>query len=199
MTLTKQNTDMTKMLAEWPQHFYDTDDALTRKAALQERLRVSENAEDLERQRILDQRYDDKGNDLFMQAWLMLKIESDTKPNLLTRKGKEKVLRRYISALMLEEESSPLLTAERAHFARTLIRIFCTSRSYSTTAFGLMTMKDEWTANRIASEIDAVTRLYPSLFHAEDIFLPLREELIKAYTTMIEHGSEYWKTYIENN
>ena len=202
MTLKKQPENLNLLLEEWPFHFYETADPDLREKLIAEQIERYHLEEDTKRSEVFHSRYDFSQNepaDLFMQAWLMLKIESDTKPSFLNRASKKRILEKYAGQLHLFEANDPYLQMEWKNFAMSYIRICCENKSYGTVAFGLYTMKDEWTANKLAAEIDAVTGIYPAYFDSAKLFAPLRKAMIEAYTTMIENGEQLWQRYIETH
>ena len=90
-----------------------------------------------------------------------------------------------------ETEQAVLLT-EWENFAKVLLASCTGSKTYCSTLFGIVPIKDASVARKIAEEIDFVTRTYPQKLELADEFAPFREVMVNTYCNMIENGSSYW-------
>ena len=91
-----------------------------------------------------------------------------------------KIYQKYAEQLMVFDSPDPVLCLEWKAFAEKWIRT-CLSRQYRSAGFGVISMRDEAVAGKIAREINTVTRDIPRRFSKEDSFLPLRKILIEVY------------------
>ena len=110
----------------------------------------------------------------------------------------KKELKQYMKDLCLleyapenETEQAVLLT-EWENFAKVLLASCTGSKTYCSTLFGIVPIKDASVARKIAEEIDFVTRTYPQKLELADEFAPFREVMVNTYCNMIENGSSYW-------
>ena len=110
----------------------------------------------------------------------------------------QKELKQYMKDLCLleyapenETEQAVLLT-EWENFAKVLLASCTGSKTYCSTLFGIVPIKDASVARKIAEEIDFVTRTYPQKLELADEFAPFREVMVNTYCNMIENGSSYW-------
>ena len=78
------------------------------------------------------------------------------------------------------------------NFAKVLLASCTGSKTYCSTLFGIVPIKDASVARKIAEEIDFVTRTYPQKLELADEFAPFREVMVNTYCNMIENGSSYW-------
>ena len=185
----------------WPEHYYEIDDPVLRKQLLEEYLQ--EHPDHEESRKLLDlwnRRFSlrkNKAADRFMEAWLMLKIASQTRIGFFNRKGKEKELLKYADMLCLDDISSEM-KREWRDFARTLLISCADTRAYRTAIFGLIDLGDRITAMRIAEEFDTVSRIYPAELGYEEQFAPLREILIQTYKDILRDGESLWNEYAGN-
>ena len=109
---------------------------------------------------------------------------------------REKELRAELKELcVLDFDYDEILHAEWENFADIYLDT-CSTHSYRSTLFGIVTLKDEVVADRIASEIDTVTRLAPKQYRLEKECEKLREILIKAYISHIKDGEACWNGYL---
>ena len=164
---------------QWPDNYYQEDDPQVRKELLDGVLRNSPSEDDLRRNEILKRRYR-KNDDLFMEAWLMINMCEQDHIGILNRKRKEREFLKYAEQLMVSGSPDPVLCLEWKAFAEKWIRT-CLSRQYRSAGFGVISMRDEAVAGKIAREINTVTRDIPRRFSKEDSFLPLRKILIEVY------------------
>ena len=198
--LTKNETVRPDVFENWPDSYYEEDSLVQRKAYLEQYLNDHpDSTSDLKRHALLEKRLARKGKqetDLFIRAWMMIRICEEDRISFLNRKSKEKELRENLRQLcVLDYEMSDELIREWRDFARKYLIICCESHSYRTAAFGLIPMSDEKTALRIAREIDTVTRIVPSRFGLENACAPFRDTVIDVYCSLLENGSGYWQKY----
>ena len=192
----KKETDLTALLENWPEHYYEIDDVLLRRQLLEEH---SDDEESRQLLAMWNQRFhirNGKAADRFMEAWLMLKIASDVPVGFLNRKAKEKELLKYADLLHLGDASEKM-RREWRDFARTLLITCADTRAYRTAIFGLIDLGDKITAMRIAEEIDRVTGIYPAQLQQEELFREFRNVLIQAYQDILNHGAELWHEYLD--
>lgn len=197
MALIKETAVQTDYLENWPAHYYDITDINKREDCLSEILRISpDSADDARRLEILRKRYGrirTKRPDLFMNAWLMIKVSGNDRPTFLTRKTFAREVRSYLAALCLVDfEYSEVLREEWEDFARTCITSFANSKTYRSAVFGLMQVSDKNTALRIAHDIIDVTKTIPSWYGYEKEAEPLYHIMKNAYLSLIENGDVYW-------
>ena len=88
-------------------------------------------------------------------------------------------------------DSPPVTSNEKQKdFARRYIQLCMKSRSYGSTLLNLIPLSEESTAMKLAQEIDAVTRVYPSYFGLEEACAPLRKAIFEVFVEEIEGGEE---------
>ena len=110
----------------------------------------------------------------------------------------QKELKQYMKDLCLleyapeNETEQTILLAEWENFAKVLLASCTGSKTYCSTLFGIVPIKDASVARKIAEEIDFVTRTYPQKLELADEFAPFREVMVNTYCNMIENGSSYW-------
>ncbi len=197
MALIKETEIQTNYLENWPMHYYEIPDINLREDCLLEILNKDpDSQDDIRRLEILRKRYGKvrtKRPDLFMNAWLMIKVSGNERPSFLTRKTFARELRANLAALCLVDyEQSDVLVEEWEDFAKTCIKSFASSKTYRSAVFGLLQVGDRNTALRIASDIIEVTRTIPSWYGYEKEAEPLYHIMKNAYLRLIENGDAYW-------
>lgn len=200
MTLARKETAVKDIFADWPDSYYREESLAKRRDYIEEQLiRHPDSKEDQRRKELLDRRLLLKGKeeaDLFIRAWMMIRIMENDRISFLNRKSKEKELRENLRQLcILDYEESDELIREWRDFARKYLIICCESSSYKTVGFGLIHINSEKAAFKIAAEIDLVTRTVPSRFSLENECLPFRNTVIQIYCELLENGQEYWERY----
>ena len=186
------------IFANWPDSYYEEESLAKRRQYLNHILSEHpESVSDQNRDALLNRRYGGKDEtDLFIRAWMMIRIHEGDRITFLNRKHIEKELRHNLTQLcVLDFEMSDELIREWRDFARKYLIICCESSSYRTTAFGLIRMSNEKTALRIAAEIDQVTRVIPSKFNLEEECSAFRKTVIDVYCRLLENGEKYWNQY----
>jgi len=133
-----------------------------------------------------------------MKAWMMIKASGAAGISFFNKRHLQKELKQYMKDLCLleyapenETEQAVLLT-EWENFAKVLLASCTGSKTYCSTLFGIVPIKDASVARKIAEEIDFVTRTYPQKLELADEFAPFREVMVNTYCNMIENGSSYW-------
>lgn len=190
----QKREDTEKLKENWPEHYYEIDDVLLRKKLLEEHAGQEESRRLLELWQFRFSEKNGKASDHFMEAWLMLKIASQSKVSFLNRKGKEKEIRKYAEMLGLYNISDEM-KREWRDFARTLLISCADTRAYRTALFGMIDLGDRVTAMRIAEEIDTVTGIYPDSLACRELFQPLREVMIQTYRDILNDGNALWDEY----
>lgn len=194
-------------LSDWPAHYYEIETPKQREAylltAMEQKL---DPAHDACRLALLKKRFGTEKNgkyaDNFLHAWMMIQAASASGVSFFGKKQKEKELRRLLSDLCIIDypletnEKAEVLTAEWQNFALVFLAVCAGSKSYCSTLFGIVPVKDETVAKKIAAEIDLITRKYPALFGLEDVMLPFRQIMADTFCKKIEHGSAYWNEVI---
>lgn len=143
-------------------------------------------------------RFPDGKSDSFMRAWMMICASGASGISIFNKKHLTKELRQYMQDLcltgydLLPPEEKAQLSSEWEDFAITLFSTCVESKTYCSTLFGLIPVKDASVARKLAEEIDFVTRIYPAALSCEDDFLPFRSVMIQCYCSRIENGSAYW-------
>ncbi len=176
-------------LTRWPERYYDLSPE-ERLCALSEVLkRNPDSAEDQRRLEIHRMRYDDKGKDRFLNAWMMLK-STEAQPHGFFMKNKFiKDVTRELSRLgIAQEEPDELLKAEWRDFADTMIKMYLNSPSYRSAVFGMGSVNDRNVSFRLATEVETVTKTVPALALAEESVLPFRAILLERFTVLVPNG-----------
>lgn len=197
------STEKKDYLKDWPSHYYEIESATERLAAL-DAVRETElytPADDCRRV-LFEKRFTiDKGGrttDAFLHAWMMIKASAAAGVSFLTKRKSAKELENYMNLLLLTAEAQAdiaehgLLIAEWQDFARSFIASCVGSKSYCSTLFGFIPIKDATVAEKLAAEILLVTRDYPAQFGQADAFVPLHEIMHEAFCSMLENGETYW-------
>jgi hypothetical protein len=186
------------IFANWPDSYYEEESLAKRRQYLNQLLSLHpESVSDQNRDALLNRRYGGKDEtDLFIRAWMMIRIHENDRITFLNRKHIEKELRHNLTQLcVLDFEMSDELIREWRDFARKYLIICCESSSYRSVGFGLIHLNDEKSALKIASEIDLVTRIIPSRFSLESECQRFRDTVIQVYCGLLENGTEYWEKY----
>lgn len=189
-------------LEDWPKHYYGQDDPNKRSAYLKKYLSLHpESEDDRRREELLQKRFDLSGKepvDLFIRAWMMIRIMENDKVSFLNRKSLEKRLREQKDQLCIRNRPDDILIREWRDFARKYIIICCDSGSYRKAAFGLLNINEEKTALKIAREIDLVTRIIPLRLNLEEDFAVFRDTVIDVYCSLLKDGEEFWQKYMNS-
>lgn len=141
----------------------------------------------------------------FYHAWVMISSSSSMSVNILTRHHMAKELQESMSELLLNDyHRSPndikaKIEAEWEDFALSFLLSCINSKAYCSTLFNIVPIKDPSVAQKIANEIYQVTYAYPSQFHLEQDFLPLRKIMFSTFCSQIENGIHYWENAFSCN
>ena len=187
MLLNNENVDY---LSEWPAHYYEIEDINERERILQLAIEQKlDPALDEKRLLILRKRFGDhpaeKRADHFLRAWMMIQAASAGGVSFFQKKRQKKELCGYI----LEEEWK--------NFAYTYLASCTGSRAYCSTLFGIVPIKDAAVAEKIAQDIDLVTKDYPAAFGLEEAVRPFRSIMVDAFCQYIPNGESVWKSMHE--
>lgn len=207
MILKKEEKEI-NYLENWPMYFYELTAPTKRKEVLLKAIDLQLNPRlDGLRLTILEKRYCFKNNkedsiDSFLHAWMMIKASSAAgviKFQVPYKQKKLKLLMEelgILNYLVLPVMEQELLIQEWVSFAKFYITSCSQDRTYCSTLFRIIPIKDETVAEKLADEIDQVTRRYPKLLHLEDFFLPFRKTVSTVFCQMIENGEKYWTDII---
>ena len=193
-----------KAMKDWPQHYYEIEDANVREACLKQVLKEHpDSAEDLRRLEILQKRYGKRAHknrgDGFIRAFMMILIAATNDFHSLNINAKERELTDNLRQLaVLDFDRDDLLYEEWRDFSRQYLKSCVYSPSYRSTLFGAITLSDETVALKIAGEIDLVTRREPEAFHLGAECRKLHEIMKQSYLDMVESGQSYWDSYMES-
>lgn len=200
MLLRKEATPKIDFLENWPAHYYEIKTAVSRKEFLEKAIAQHLDPEyDCYRMKLLNKRFFQKNKkkaaDSFMHAWIMMNAAAS---NSFIGKRQLRELTGYLEDLCLHgylpenEAEQQILTAEWTDFARSYLLSCIGDKSYCSTFFSIVPLKDNAVAHKLVEEIDLVTRIYPSKFGMEASFAPLRQIFISVYCQIIENGETYW-------
>ena len=200
MLLKKENTAQIDYLENWPEHYYEIENANERKEILSQAISQGlDLPNDNYRMKLLEKRYGkDKKSDAFMKAWMMIKASGAAGISFFNKRHLQKELKQYMKDLCLldytpeNETERAILLNEWKNFAKVLLASCTGCKTYCSTFFGIVPIKDASVARKIAEEIDFVTRTYPEKLELADEFAPFREIMVNTYCNMIENGRSYW-------
>lgn len=194
MLLKQDGCKETGMLDDWPKHFYEVEDAALRRKALFAHMKTDPGSKgDDERMKVLDLRYDENGNDLFMRAWMLLKMKENEGRSFFFRKRQTDEVRACLHRLgILDAEHTEQLHREWQAFSGQMIRRYAASPAYRAAAFGMARVSEENTARRIAHEIIQVTDIIPKRYGFAAEMEEFRAVFRNAYFSMIESGARFW-------
>lgn len=199
MLIKNTSSKNTDYLQDWPAHYYDIPTGAMRmeylKKAKDEGLAANT---DSYREKLCQKRFFTQNNtgnvDGFLHAWMMIKASSAAGVSFFKKKHLTRELESYLHDLCLlgyepeNEMESAALTEEWSDFARCFISSCTDSKGYCSTLFGFVPIKDAKVAEKIAVEIDVVTKVYPAKLGYEEAFVPLRNIMLETYREMIQVG-----------
>ena len=209
MLLNNENVDY---LSDWPTHYYEIEDINERERILQ--LAIEQKLDpiyDEKRLSVLKKRFgehpSEKRADRFLHAWMMIQATGAGGVSFFQKKRKKKALCGYLAQLGIrmdemqsEEKNSDdeetfgcVLEEEWKNFAYTYLASCTGSRAYCSTLFGIVPIKDAAVAEKIAQDIDLVTRDYPAAFGLEESVSPFRNIMVDAFCQYIPNGASVWK------
>lgn len=196
LTKNKTSNDI-DYLKDWPARYYDIPTGTLRMKYLD---RAQENGLAVEsdhyRKKLCQKRFftqNSSGNvDGFLHAWTMIKASSSAGVSFFQKKRLIRELESYLKDFCLldytpeNEMEADVLAEEWSDFARYFISSCVGSKGYCSTLFGFVPIKDSTVAEKIAAEIDVVTKEYPAKLGYEDAFVPLRNIIKDTYQEMIQ-------------
>lgn len=213
MLLNNENVDY---LLEWPAHYYEIEDINERERILQLAIEQKlDPALDEKRLLILRKRFGDhpaeKRADHFLRAWMMIQAASAGGVSFFQKKRQKKELCEYLMQLGIrtdekqnvekdadvEDVCGYILEEEWKNFAYTYLASCTGSRAYCSTLFGIVPIKDAAVAEKIAQDIDLVTKDYPAAFGLEEAVRPFRSIMVDAFCQYIPNGESVWKSMHE--
>ncbi len=191
-------------LKDWPLHYFDIKDINMRHACLKKYVEDHPKAEDeKKRLEIFEKRFGKREKkeraDQFIKSFMMILISFRNNLNGLNINRREKDLKNELKKLcVLDREYDDILGKEWENLAEVYL-MTCSTHSYRSTLFGFVTLKDDVVGDRMASEIDIVTRLAPKQIGLEKECLKLREAFVNTFISHIENGEEYWESYMSRH
>ena len=127
----------------------------------------------------IEQRYsvDKKGNkvDNFFRAWIMANVQANNDSAIIMKKKASKEYTKFAEELCLvaypsaSDDEKKAFEKEWRAFAREYIHACKTDKAYTTTLFGFVNMNEDDLVNKIISEIETVTQVYPKSIGLEDL------------------------------
>lgn len=134
----------------------------------------------------------------FVRAFTMIQASSAAGVSFFNKKRLQRELQSYMNDLKLldfsmkNQDEKNAIIEEWTAFAHSFISSCADSKAYCSTLFGIVPIKDAAVAQKIASQIDVVTRTYPASLNMAEYFEPFRKVLIDTYCQMIEKGETYF-------
>lgn len=119
----------------------------------------------------------------YMNAWVMLRAAASTGINFLTRKKAAKEALSYLA--VFEKKTNEDENRALYEFARELISSSLKSRSYGSTLFGMVPMRDKDVAQKFAAEIRLVTVEYPDKLGLKEEFSFLYQCMRKVFFELV--------------
>ena len=196
MTLKREN--YASYLDNWPEHYFEISPAAKKREALLERLEEFHDPGDQRRLELLDMRYDKKGYDLFLRGLVNLSIVKPN-PSFLTRKSEAQLVHECVEDLHLQEDPDEYMLAEYDDVCRFLIRLDFEDRRFTTGALSIRKLDENALANKIAAQVDKITRVIPQAYGVAEHFTVIRPIMTAAYQDMLVNGPELWKNYLEKH
>lgn len=203
MLLKKDEVPEIDYLEAWPSHYYEIKTAAEKKEYLKKAMEEKLDSQyDKYRLKFLERRYF-QGNtsgqvDAFMHAWVMMKATAATDVSVFQKRRLQKEWRGFLRELCLMEfvpendAERKVLVDEWNDFARSFLEYCIGSKSYRSVLFGVLTMKDDSLALKIAEEIQLVTGTFPEKLGMKAEMAPLRQILADTYLGTIANGETYW-------
>lgn len=204
MLLKKDEAPEIDYLEAWPGHYYEIETAAKKKEYLKKAMEQELDPEyDKYRLRFLERRYFGQNTsgqvDAFMHAWIMMKATAAADVSVFQKRRLQKEWKGYLEELCLSEftpeneAEQKVLLDEWRDFARSFLAYCIGSKTYRSILFGVLTMKDESLAMKIAEEIQLVTGTYPQKLGLAEEIAPLREIFVEVYLDTIADGEAYWQ------
>ena len=123
----------------------------------------------------------------FVRSWTMILAANASGVSLVFKNRQRKDLESRMQDFgLLDYPNLPLeqqkaLETEWTSFANYYISTCIHSKSYCSTLFGMVPVKDHTVLEKLSDEIDLVTRRYPAHFQLDEAFLPLRNVFKTVY------------------
>lgn len=201
MRLKKKPASIPDYLQNWPARYHEIESAIQKRECLAKAMEQNLDPEhDIYRLKLLEKRFFGKNkkgtSDSFMLAWMMIKADCENTP--LFRQKKQQEFVKYLKELCVieyepeNEAEQQILLEEWTDFAKCYLSSCAGSKTYCSAFFGIVPMRDEAIARKIAEEIDLITKEYPARLGFPDALLPLRKIFISAYCQMVEDGETYF-------
>ena len=127
----------------------------------------------------------------YMNAWVMLKAASSTGINFLTHKKKKKKTKKNLSVKQTAYPDKYENAKIRA-FAGELIEASLKSRSYGSTLFGMVPMREKDVSQKLAAEIRLVSHDYPAQLGLQQDFDFLYQEMKDVFFELVPDAEKYW-------
>ena len=190
-----QTNNILKYLENWPAHYFEIKPASRKREILLQRLASAEDPGDRRRLELLDIRYDQEDHDLFLRGLVNLSVTS-LKPNFLNKKTYTKFVWDSIKDLHLEDEQDEYLLAEWRDVCALLLKLDMQDQRFGSGTFGILKLKSEKLAFKMAAQADTITRIIPEIYGVSGYFVTLREIMVDVYCRILEDGDEYWQAYM---
>lgn len=146
--------------------------------------------------KLYDMRYTldkhEKTIDEFTRAWLLMKIDTNSRPGILTRSKLRKTWLDYAHTFFLDiyadcsEQQQNLIVQEWNAFFNQFLHTCSVDKTYGSTFFGVIPLTKDALSSKVASELNLLTNEYPALLDIDELFLPLHESASLAYQSSQE-------------
>lgn len=126
----------------------------------------------------------------YMRTWLMMKISAQNAPTVFGRRRLAKEWSSYADAFGLSgyEEASDdkkdALTNDWENFLKDYCRLCLSDRTYGSTLFGLVRMKEDTIEEKLLNELNTITELFPERVGLKELFTPLHDAAAKVYASL---------------
>ena len=193
-------------LENWPEYYYRAEDPVKRKEALLQALEAGlDPDENSFRMTLFEKRYQQNPKtgamvDLFIHAWLMMKINASSGVSFLQKKRQLKELQQLEQQLCLtdgpakSETEKQILADEWRAFAKFYYQSCISDETYGSTFFGIVPLKKDTVSYKLAKEIHKVLETYPDLFGRKETFEPLNRIFKEVYCEAVDDGEKKWET-----
>lgn len=162
---------------EWPKKYYALNEGWKKQKVLLKHIEEYHLKEDEERYEVFKKRYrieKDTYIDVWMQAFLSLRNQRDTKVNFFNKNAMHKEVDLGLTNLNLYEEETEALKEERFHFLEDYISL--STKSFSRAAIlGMGKRSDDKVKEVVRDNIETILKEVPHRFYLDDVCLPLYE------------------------
>lgn len=192
--LLKQNDLIEQeFLQDWPLHYYEIADIAKREAVLKHILEENpDSVDDQKRMTILKKRYPDLKSDMYMRAWLELKMHQNDGSTRLFFKSKQKEVQKSLKLLGIYDERDSVLLEEWRQFARYKMAFDSANKSYRVAALGIGDVGEKNASLRIANEIRTVLKDIPSKYGFSKETEELYQIFEETFKGMMKDGESLW-------